>query len=534
MTMYKEMINTIKWNDEKIVYLNNGSKKKVYTATNIPANFWGVWKIHKEKIKESGLSVKRKMNGDWIIEKWEDIIDEPLSPLSINLNKEIENILFDYQITHVKQLLSALQNNKGVLDASDTGTGKTFCALAIAKQLNLFPIIVTKKSIIYTWKRIAWDYFGHMQIFVSNYEQYKNGNTPYVQKMINKNNKEDFQWSVPDNSIIIFDEVHSCKNPNTLNSDMLKATLNTNSTVRIMLLSATIADNPLHLKTVGRVIGLFYNNSQFWNWATKRGLIKGYFGYEFNATQKNLLLIHNDIFPSKGGRISIKELGNKFPDNLIITDCYDMNSNGEKIQYIYENMYNELSNLQERKKSDSTSVLTEILRARQEIELLKVPTFVELAENHIEEGMSAAIFVNFEETVQSLAKRLQTNCIITGSTNDIQRQQNIENFQNDISRIIICNIKAGGLGISLHDINGKYPRVSLISPTFSAQDLKQALGRIHRAGAKSPAIQKIIFCAGTVEEKVAKKVAMKIKNIDTINDGDIVLENNFNDLFIKQ
>jgi hypothetical protein len=34
-------------------------------------------------------------------------------------------------------------------------------------------------------------------------------------------------------------------------------------------------------------------------------------------------------------------------------------------------MYNELSNLQERKKSDSTSVLTEILRARQEIELLK-------------------------------------------------------------------------------------------------------------------------------------------------------------------
>ncbi len=86
----------------------------------------------------------------------------------------------------------------------------------------------------------------------------------------------------------------------------------------------------------------------------------------------------------------------------------------------------------------------------------------------------------------------------------------------------------------MHDINGKYPRVSLISPTFSAQDLKQALGRIHRAGAKSPAIQKIIFCAGTVEEKVAKKVAMKIKNIDTINDGDIVLENNFNDLFIKQ
>ena len=51
--------------------------------------------------------------------------------------------------------------------------------------------------------------------------------------------------------------------------------------------------------------------------------------------------------------------------------------------------------------------------------------------------------------------------------------------------------QAGGTGLSLHDVNGEHPRVSLISPSFSAIDLKQALGRIHRAGAKSPAVQKL-------------------------------------------
>jgi len=118
-------------------------------------------------------------------------------------------------------------------------------------------------------------------------------------------------------------------------------------------------------------------------------------------------------------------------------------------------------------------------------------------------------------------QRLKTKCIITGKINKKEVQKNIEMFQNDKERIIICNIKAGGIGISLHDINGIYQRISLISPCYSAVDLVQVLGRIHRAGSKSIAIQKLIFCAGTVEEEINKKVQKKIQNIQTINDGDL-------------
>jgi len=62
---------------------------------------------------------------------------------------------------------------------------------------------------------------------------------------------------------------------------------------------------------------------------------------------------------------------------------------------------------------------------------------------------------------------------------------------------------------------------SLISPPQSAKDLKQVLGRIHRAGSKSKAIQKIIYVAGTVEEKTCKSVRKKLNNLSELIDGDL-------------
>ena len=66
--------------------------------------------------------------------------------------------------------------------------------------------------------------------------------------------------------------------------------------------------------------------------------------------------------------------------------------------------------------------------------------------------------------------------------------------------------QAGGTGLSLHDEHGNHPRMSLISPSFSAIDLRQALGRIHRATGVTPAIQKIVFANDTVEMGVCKAV----------------------------
>lgn len=114
---------------------------------------------------------------------------------------------------------------------------------------------------------------------------------------------------------------------------------------------------------------------------------------------------------------------------------------------------------------------------------------------------------------------MDTKCIIWGEQILEDRNKNVNNFNTDKSRVIICNIKSGGVGISLHDTIGKYPRISLISPSDSAQDIIQVLGRIHRTNGKTPVTQYILYCKKTIEEKICENMKDKIQNILLLNDG---------------
>jgi hypothetical protein len=92
---------------------------------------------------------------------------------------------------------------------------------------------------------------------------------------------------------------------------------------------------------------------------------------------------------------------------------------------------------------------------------------------------------------------------------------------SDKSRVIVANIKAGGIGISLHDTHGNHPRTSIILPTNDAVVMKQAFGRIHRAGGMSKSRQIVVFAAGTIEEEICVCVRGKMNHIDSLNDGDL-------------
>ena len=67
------------------------------------------------------------------------------------MDTEIVSKLLAYQVPHTLQLFECLTERKRVLDASDTGTGKTYCALASCKMLKLKPFIICPKSVISNW-----------------------------------------------------------------------------------------------------------------------------------------------------------------------------------------------------------------------------------------------------------------------------------------------------------------------------------------------------------------------------------------------
>jgi superfamily II DNA or RNA helicase len=419
--------------------------------------------------------------------------------------------LLNYQIPHCLSMIYSFENSNIIIDASDTGTGKTYCSLAVCKQFKLKPIIICPKSVIQNWKDVC-AYFEIEPENIINYERVintsfsKDNQDAYPFVLFNKESKI-YEWLLYPNHMVILDEVHRCKNAKTLHSKLLVSLRGLNN--KIIMLSATLADKIKLFKNFGYVMKFYDSPNKFSPWIKK--LAQQYKGDIAIALNKKL-------FPFYGGRMRIKDLGDMFPKNDVRSKCYLM-TNADKIaeQYkIIEDAYNDIKE----KAESSQYILPKIIRARQAIELLKVPTFLQLIKENLIDGKSTVMFVNFNQTLKTLAEELQIDCVIHGEQSIEERMQNIKDFQSNKKNIIILNMRAGSVGISLHDLMGSHQRVSIISPTWSAQDFIQAIGRIHRAGAKTDAIQKVVFCDGTIEEFICETLKYKLENLSKLNDGD--------------
>jgi superfamily II DNA or RNA helicase len=441
----------------------------------------------------------------------------------------IKNTLYDFQIEHLESLVKVIQENITCLDSSDTGTGKTYTALALCRHLDLQPIIICPKSLIYNWQRVA-KLFQVKPILITNYEKLsketkylvKKENTKIIENKYEKqiSGKYNLLWNIKTNknTIFIFDEVHRCTNINTFNAQLLYYTKITNN--HVLLLSATIADIPEKFRLFSYILNFIDPK-----YAKDTDLSFGKYILVYNRwimrDARPMFKLHTMLFPSRASRMRISALSLKMPENLIIAEPYTLtDKRAEEIQKSYLELNKSIISIN---KKSNNSGLTNVLRLQQKIEILKVPTFIELAKDFIENNMSVVIFVNFKDTLFELAKLLETKCLIYGELSSKIRDKNVQDFLENKERIIICTVKTGGIGLSLHDTTGNYPRVSLISPTWNSVELLQVLGRIYRINTKSRVQQRIIYIADTVEQDIAEKLKLKLLNINTINNGDLDL-----------
>lgn len=512
--------------------------------------FFIFWNANKIKLKLQGYSIGKNKLGKWTLNEWQTYkadfreelgrdnakkADDPskikdlveLPPYEVTNKTGLRK----FQVPVVGKLCAAIKKNGAALDGSDLGTGKTYSAIAVARELGMRIAVVCPKAVIYSWNKVIRQHFGMTPEFVLNYESVKTGKYKDigVWKPVSKiSTREMFVWKIPKNTLIVFDESHRLKGHGTQNSEIAIAAKKQG--YKILCCSATNAINPIELKCVGFITGL-YKTGKWTQFLREHGCEKGRFGWEFDGDKDVLKKLHGNLFLERGVRITRDEIPG-FPDSEIVAEAYNIDDKSEKdLKIVYEEMNKELTLLRAKAKNTKeyqVNSMVIMLRARQQAELIKVPLFVEMAEDAIEDGMSVVIFVNFSDSVRALSKRLNTNCVVWGENKGNERDTHIADFQSDKKRVIIVNIKAGGAGLSLHDLNGNYPRISLISPTPSAVDLRQALGRVWRDGGKTKSLQKIVFVANTVEEEVCEKVKAKLSALDTINDGDVSLGNDFN------
>ena len=331
------------------------------------------------------------------------------------ISQEYKDKLYSYQIGNVSNIIRILKSNNSVLDASDTGTGKTYTAIAACAQLKLKPIVICPRSVIFTWKNVS-KIFKIEPFFIANYETLKHGKyynnkgkrvkCPYLffdSKTENKFNMYSWKFNQKDkeNLIFIFDEVHKCTNFDTQNGQLLLSAKNTG--IPMMILSATIADKPEKIKMFSYILNFIDKSVQEKQNLTFEQYINVIDKWLFRGTTP-MVRIHNMIYPDRGTRMRIDNIEG-FPETQILPVPYTIDKKTEsEIEKEYESIRNLLDELKEKKFKDKGNILVKVLRAHQKIELLKMPLFIELTKEFRNEGKSVVIFVNFTDSLKTLSK----------------------------------------------------------------------------------------------------------------------------------
>jgi hypothetical protein len=495
------------------------------------------------------------------------------------LTDEIFGALRPHQPALVRELFSVLGKRRTAVDLSDPGAGKTYVSCAVAALRKRATLVVGPKISEGVWKRAA-KHFGD-SISFAGYEKLRAGNTPFGSW--SKANRKSTVYYVctncqqkvdlakphpcychphgfhcletrkkapsygtfsfaPEIQDVIFDEVHRCGGMDSLNADLLIAAKNQKLT--ITGLSGTVACNPLNMRALGYAldlhnldsdltavapIGLRVIRPNFKRWARKHGCVHDprFHGWKWlvgSERQREVMMeIRNQIIPDRGIRVGWRDIPG-FPDRQITAELYNTDD-VEKANALFREMEGAVGQLRDRAFADKDPdhPLTRILRARQEVELLKVPIFTELAQDYLDKGLTVIFFVNFRQTIDELFKRFPQFGILDGQTSN--RTETLDALQSNRISGLIANSDAGGICCDMHDLDGSHPRVGLVSLGLSAVTTKQVFGRLHRDGALSPALYRCILLDGTIENETHRMLAPKLDNIDTLNDGDLQPEN---------
>jgi hypothetical protein len=172
--------------------------------------------------------------------------------------------------------------------------------------------------------------------------------------------------------------------------------------------------------------------------------------------------------------------------------------------------------------TNTESVIAKLTLILRDLEHSKINVFVRETSKCLETpGNKVIVNFNYATSIPMFVERYHRyqssiggQChlpmVLSGETKKNLRTDIIDMFNEPSNnrRLIIATIKTGSMGINLHDTFGAFPRFTLMSPSYSIQDLHQAAGRTAREGSKSLATVRLVYgkkCDQEMEQISAKE-----------------------------
>lgn len=416
---------------------------------------------------------------------------------------------------------------KRFMNCDEPGLGKTLQSIATINLANAFPCLVIcpsslkinwmrewekftdKKAMVLTDKvRDTWTFFfqtGMHQVFIVNYESLKKY---FVQRI-----KKAESWTLRDvefrNSInlfksVIIDESHRCKSASTQQAKFCKGICTGKEWV-IELTGTPVVNKPKDLIPQLAILNRmedFGGYKEFVNrYCSGQREASNLKELNFNLWQHCMFrreksLVLTDL-PDKIRQVNTCEITNRKEY---------MDAERDLIMYLQK--YKDADD-EKIEKALRGEVMVRINILRQISARGKVRDVIEFVKDFRENGKKIILFCSLHEVVDQLKRYFPTAVSVTGRDSQDEKQRAVDAFQNNPKAdIIICSIKAAGVGLTLTASSN----VAFVEFPWTYADCCQCEDRAHRIGQKDSVTCYYFLGRRTIDEKVYRIIQEK-KNI---------------------
>lgn len=171
----------------------------------------------------------------------------------------------------------------------------------------------------------------------------------------------------------------------------------------------------------------------------------------------------------------------------------------------------------EKRKNRNSETLVALNRAKQVVAIQKAAHSIEFAKEIIDGGEQVVIVTCYEEVVKKVEKAFKGSCgKIIGGMSDKEKQATIDQFQAKEIPVVVLNIVAGGVGITLTAAS----KMIINDVSWVPGDVSQAEGRIWRSGQTDTAMIYFMTAAECpMDEMLIDLIVYKSDTINKAIDG---------------
>ena len=443
---------------------------------------------------EKLLADKEKAYHIWgKITESQELHDFWLPKAAIIKDNTVKNVVINYEkyshrppLSHQKEAIQKLVENKKFILSDDMGLGKTTSAIIASIEANSKKVlIICPATLKINWKREIENY-SDKSVYIAEGKNFSSDadyviiNYDIIKNFHEIKKKDNSQILNSNFDLVIVDEAHYIKNGSAQRTKLINDIVK--SVDRLWLLSGTpMTSRPMDYFNLLSLV----DSPVAKNWLAYA--VRYCAGYQFNTGGRKIWNVTGasnlEELRDRTAGLTLRRLKENvldLPDKIITPVYLRLKSkNYEEVMGEYYDWYDKNPN-----ESKSLTVqFTKLTKVRQIIADEKISQTIELAENIIEQGKKVIIFCNFTDSLNKIAEHFGKIAVkLDGSMSKPNRQHSVDEFQdNEKVKVFVSNLKAGGVGITLTAAEA----VIFNDISFVPSDMAQGEDRAYRYGQKS-------------------------------------------------